>query len=184
MAEKKYNIITEIAIPEGTQITFENDMLKVKGSKGDVERNLKNPLVKLEVKEGKVILSSIKFTKREKKLSGTFKAHVNNMIRGSNEQHIYKLKICSSHFPMNVSMGNGELVVKNFFGEKSPRHLKLKSDCEVKIDGTDIIVKSCNIEIAGQVAADIESLTRLTNKDRRVFQDGIFITEKDGKGLI
>jgi ribosomal protein L6P/L9E len=31
-----------------------------------------------------------------------------------------------------------------------------------------------------QVSADIENLVRRTDYDRRVFQDGIYITEKDG----
>lgn len=181
MAE--YKIITKIEITEGTHATFENNILKLKGSKGENERNFKNPLVKVELKENTITLSSIKFTKREKKLSGTFKAHINNMIRGANEGHTYKLKICSSHFPMNAMANNNEFIVKNFFGEKSPRKLKLKDDCKVQINGSDIVVTSCNKETAGQVAADIEQLTRITNKDRRVFQDGIFITEKDGKKI-
>jgi large subunit ribosomal protein L6 len=181
---KEYNVIAEIELSEGAQATFDNNVLKIKGAKGETQRNFKNPLIKFEIKNNKVVLSSLRFTKREKKLVGTFKAHINNMIHGANKGHNYKLKICSSHFPMNVSINNNELVVKNFLGEKSARKLKVKPDCEVKIDGTEIKVSSCNKEIAGQVAADIERLTRITNKDRRIFQDGIFITEKDGKKII
>jgi large subunit ribosomal protein L6 len=32
----------------------------------------------------------------------------------------------------------------------------------------------------GQTAASIEQLTRVTDKDTRVFQDGVYITEKPG----
>ena len=53
----------------------------------------------------------------------------------------------------------------------------------VKVEGSEIIIESTNKELAGQAAADIEQLTRITNKDRRIFQDGIYITEKDGKKI-
>ena len=76
-----------------------------------------------------------------------------------------------------------EVIVKNFFGERAPRILKLKSDVTAKVEGSEIIIESTNKEIAGQVAADIEQLTRITNKDKRIFQDGIYITEKDGKKI-
>ncbi|MEF8758141.1 MAG: 50S ribosomal protein L6, partial [Halobacteriales archaeon] len=33
-----------------------------------------------------------------------------------------------------------------------------------------------------QTAADIEQLTRVKDKDTRVFQDGVYITQKPSKG--
>ena len=84
---------------------------------------------------------------------------------------------------MNVSINNEELIVKNFLGEKAPRILKIKPGVTAKVEGSDIIIESTNKELAGQAAADIEQLTRITNKDRRIFQDGIYITEKDGKKI-
>ena len=79
---------------------------------------------------------------------------------------------------MNVSFKNGVLEAKNFIGEKKPRHLKIKEGVEVKVQGDKITVTSPDIEKAGTTATDIEQLCRICNKDRRIFQDGIYIIEK------
>jgi large subunit ribosomal protein L6 len=177
----KADINAEITIPEGVTLTVEKTTVKAQGPKGTVERKLSNPKVKLSVEGNTVKLFSEKATKREKTLIGTFKAHLNNMFKGVTEGHSYKLKICQGHFPMNVTYGNGVLTIKNFLGEAHPRTVKIKEGADVKVQGSDIIVESPNIELAGQVAADIETATKIKNKDRRVFQDGIYIVDKRGK---
>jgi large subunit ribosomal protein L6 len=52
----------------------------------------------------------------------------------------------------------------------------------VDIDGEQITLHGPDIEAVGQTAADIEQLTRVTDKDSRVFQDGAYITNKPGRG--
>ena len=51
------------------------------------------------------------------------------------------------------------------------------------MDKEIIIVKSVNKEIAGQTAANFETSTRIRKRDRRIFQDGIWITQQAGKEL-
>ena len=80
-----------------------------------------------------------------------------------------------------MTINNSELIVKNFLGEKVPRTLKLKPGAEVKVEGDLIVVESPSKEIAGQVSADIEQLTRRTGYDSRIFQDGIWIVSKGDK---
>mgnify|MGYP001570040019 FL=1 len=84
---------------------------------------------------------------------------------------------------MNVSTDGNKLSVKNFLGEKVPRVLELKEGATVKVESPLIYVISSNKEIAGQVSADIEQLTRRPGFDTRIFQDGIYIINKDGKEL-
>lgn len=181
MARKK-EIKAEIEIPEGITVEV-GESIKIKGKAGEITKKLFNPNVKISKEGNKIMFKALKTTKREQKLVNTFKAHIKNMLKGCIEAYTYKLKICSGHFPMNVSVKGNEFVVKNFFGEKIPRVLKIKEGAKVKVEGDVINVESPNKEIAGQVAADIEQLTIRGNYDLRIFQDGIWIFEKCGKEL-
>ncbi len=171
----------KIILPKGTTATVDsNNNLKIKGAKGEVERKLNQPEIKIKTTEEIITLSSAKSGKRQKRILKSYAAHVKNMIKGVEEPYKYVLKICSGHFPMNVSISGNQLIIKNFLGEKSPRTLKLKG-ASVKIEGDQITVESPDKELAGKTASDIELLTTKSNKDLRIFQDGIYLTEKAGK---
>ena len=137
----------------------------------------------LKIEGNKIIFNVVKATKREKTLLGSFESHTKNMVQGVQEPFVYKLKICSGHFPMSVNVSGKEFVIKNFLGESVPRKLTLNEEAQVKVDGTEIIVTSTNKEIAGQTAASIETLCRITDRDRRIFQDGCYMIEKAGKAI-
>lgn len=176
-------IIKEIELPDGVSVELKDNFLLIKGPKGEVKRELKQLEVSIKIENRKIILESRINTKEAKKILGSLTAHIKNMIKGSLQNYVYTLKICSGHFPMNVSVANNKLTVKNLLGEKVPRVLQLKEGADVKIEGDLIYVKSVNKETAGQVSADIEQLTRRTGYDGRVFQDGCYIVSKDGKEL-
>lgn len=177
----KLDLAEKIPIPEGVEIKVDGIAVSVKGEKGEVSKKLTGPNVNIEVKDSDVIFSSKKGTKREKRMIGTFKSHVKNMIQGVMKGHIYKLKICSSHFPMTVAAKDSVFEVQNFLGEKVPRKFKIRPGVDIKIEGQEITVESPDKELAGLTAAAIEQLCRITNRDRRIFQDGIYIIEKSEK---
>ncbi len=173
----------KIKAPEGVQIAVENGTVIVKGPNGELRRRLVDPKIGIAM-EGQDLLFSVDiFTKREKKLLGTYRAHIHNMFRGVTESHEYVLKICSGHFPMNAGFSNNEFSVKNFMGEKIPRIQKISENVEIKIDGDIIHVKGIDKELVAQTAASLERLTRRNGFDKRVFQDGIYIVNKDGKEI-
>ena len=183
MKGKEKNIGAEIEIPHGTSVSIDKDIVNIKGPKGEVKKRLVYPNVALDVNGNNLSIQVKKSSKREKKIVGSFKAHIKNMIRGVNEGCIYKLKICAGHFPMNVSVEGDKFVVKNFLGEKVPRVLKIKPRAKVAVSGDIVTVEGIDIELVSQVAADIELLTRRTRFDTRVFQDGIFIINKNGEDI-
>jgi large subunit ribosomal protein L6 len=116
--------------------------------------------------------------KKTKAVLNTTNKLILNAIKGLNEEFIYKLKIVYSHFPITVKTDGNFVVISNFLGEKKPRKTKIINGCKVSIDGREIIVKGHNKYSTGQTAGNIEKVTRVTNKDYRVFDDGCYIVEK------
>ncbi len=186
MAEEKKirSLNQEISILEGVEVKLDNGVLTFKGEKGENSRKLFHPAIDMAIVDGEITLKpNKKSTKREYKMINTFVAHIKNMMRGVSENHVYKLKICSGHFPMNVSISGKKFVVKNFIGEKVPRELKITETVSVKLEGTEIVVQGVDKEKTGQMAASIEELTKRPGFDTRIFQDGIYLVEKDGKEI-
>ena len=187
MVEKKSNakrgVLRVIEIPNGVTATVNANHLTIKGPKGEVSRNFKLANISMKLVGNQLRIEAARDTKNNKKFAGSINAHINNMVRGCQEKHVYSLKICSGHFPMNVSIASGKFTVKNFLGEKVPRVVAIKQGAEVKVEGDYISVVSSDKEIAGQVSADIEQLMRRPGFDSRIFQDGIYIVVKDGKEL-
>ena len=179
----KRDLFQKIEIPEGVEVTLEDNVLKIKGSEGETEREFNVGAANIEKKGNEIIIGMKNSTKKEKKLINTTASHVKNMIEGVQNKYEYKLKICSSHFPMNVDVQGKTVIIKNFLGEKVPRKCNIEEGVEVEISGDVITVKSIDKEKAGQTAANFESATKVGNRDRRVFQDGIFITSKAGREI-
>ncbi len=176
-------IKNKLDIPEGIQIEIEKEKVKVVGKLGILEREFPHPDVKIIKKNNEVIFETSFSTKKQKTIIGTFKAHIKSMIKGVSIGYVYKMKICSGHFPMSVSLDKNRIVIKNFLGEKNPSQAKILPNVKVDLKGNDILITGINKEDVGQTAANLETATRIVNRDRRRFQDGIYLTEKDSKPL-
>lgn len=179
----KADLKNEIELSEGVTAQLNDTILVVKGPKGEVSRDFIHPKVKVTVEGNKIVLFAAKATKSEKTVLGTLSAHIKNMVAGVQEPFTYKIKICSGHFPMNVSVSGNDLVIKNFLGESVPRKVELVQGTEVKVNGDEIVITSCDKELAGQMAGRVENACRITNRDTRIFQDGCYIIHKAGKDL-
>ncbi len=179
----KLDLTREIPLGEGVTAQLHGSMLTIKGAKGEVSREFRSPKITMAIVDRKVVLSVQKATKREKTMIGTFESHITNMVKGVEEPHLYRLKVCSGHFPMNVTVSGKEFVIKNFLGEAVPRKVSLIPGVTVKVEGNDVTVVCPDKELAGKMASLIENLCRITNRDRRIFQDGCYMTEKAGKKI-
>ena len=183
--KKDKKLIDEIEIPEGILVSIDDGLLSMKREDKEISRKLHSFMI-VKIDNGKIIISSDRNRKIERKLFGTYKAHIKNMIKGLQEGFTYKLQIANVHFPMSVihDKEKNEIVVKNFLGEKKDRRINLFPGVEVKIDKEIIELNYFDIEKVGQTATNIEKGTRVKGKDRRVFQDGIFLVSRPGKEFL
>jgi large subunit ribosomal protein L6 len=180
---KAVYVAEEVRIPEGVEVSINGMRVKVKGPKGELERDFshaRNVLIRLdEDEEGKKVVVEAYFANRRvKALVGTIAAHIENMIIGVTKGFRYKLKIVYSHFPVTVKVQGDKVIIENFLGEKAPRVAKILPGVTVRVQKDDVIVEGIDIEAVGQTAANIEQATKVKDKDRRVFIDGIYIYEK------
>ena len=105
----KTKLKAEIELPSGVTASISGQSLTINGPKGESKRNIRQHNVKIMLENSKVIFETERSTKRDKKLLGSLKAHVNNMIKGSVHHHNYILKICAGHFPMTVTVSDNRL---------------------------------------------------------------------------
>ena len=171
----------QITVPDGVTASIENDMLTIKGEKGELSRAFSHPKISVKI-NGKVVeIQGKDVRKKGKALIGTFVAHINNMIKGVTEGFEYKMKTVFSHFPIKTSVENNEFIIQNFLGERAARRAKILEGVTVEIQGEDITVQGSDKEKVGQTVANIERATLVKKRDTRVFQDGVYRTSKGGR---
>ncbi|MFC7128368.1 50S ribosomal protein L6 [Haloferax chudinovii] len=172
----------EIEIPDEVSAEVKNLELTIEGPNGSVTKRLWYPNVSVSAEDDAIVIESDVENAKTNATIGTFESHVNNMLHGATEGWEYKMEVHYAHFPMQVSVEGSDVVIKNFLGEKSPRRAQIRGDTDVQVDGEELTLTGSNKENVGQTAADIEQLTRVKDKDTRVFTDGVYITQKPQTG--
>jgi len=170
----------ELPLPTGVKIEVAGRTLTVHGPRGRVVRPFPADVVHLTVQGPKLTieLGLPTHRKRSRALLRTWVAHLRNISGGLSRGVEARLKVVAAHFPMKVSVKEGELVIENFLGEKYPRSVRLVEGTTARVDGEFVTVEGYDIEHVGQSAAAIERTTRIRDYDPRVFQDGIYLIER------
>ncbi len=168
----------DVKMPTGVTTTYEKGILTIKGPRGVLERSFVHPRVHLKVSKDTVSSYCNRPNRREMGLTGTWGAHVKNMVAGVTDGFHYKMRIIYSHFPIKTSLKGSELVIENFLGERFPRRANVLEGVTAKISGDTITLEGNNKENVGQTAANIEKATKVKNYDPRVFQDGIYLVKR------
>jgi large subunit ribosomal protein L6 len=174
-------IKSRITIPDGVNITIENNVLTIKGEKGELSRLFTHPKINLRIKNNVVEIESKDVRRKEKAIIGTFIAQIKNMIKGVTKGFKYQMKTVFSHFPIKTSVDGNTFVIQNFLGERSARKAKILEGVTVETKGEDVTVTGIDKEKVGQTVANIESATLVKKRDTRVFQDGVYRISKGGR---
>ncbi|BAA79305.1 50S ribosomal protein L6P [Aeropyrum pernix K1] len=177
---KDVHVVERVEVPEGVTVSIDGMRVKVSGPKGEVERDFSHArgvLIRLE--DNSVVVESFFAKARQRALVGAIAGHIRNMIKGVQGGFRYKLKIMYSHFPINVKVEGDKFIISNFLGEKGLRIARIMPGVKVQVKGSDVIVEGIDVEKVAQTAANIELATKVKDKDRRKFMDGIYIYERE-----
>ena len=179
------NITHNIELPEGVSANIDGDDVTLSKNGSSISRTFRNSRISIISVDGKIQVFCDLLRRKHKALAGTWAAHLKNMVRGINSGFEYRLKAVYSHFPMTLKVDGNIMTITNLFGEKVPRSANLPwtpSEVQVRVENkVDVIVTGADREKVGQTAANIERACKIRKRDRRVFQDGIYIVSKDGE---
>jgi large subunit ribosomal protein L6 len=142
-----------INLPKGIEVKLEGCHLTVKGGKGALSREL-NPNVKIEIADGQIQVQSDRENKNVNALAGTTRANIQNMVVGVSAGYERKLTMVGVGYRaqakgdvLSLSLGYSHPIEFN-----APKGIVIETPSQ-----TEIVIKGCDKQVVGQVAADIRS---------------------------
>ena len=142
-----------INIPDSIEFSMSENSVTVKGSKGELDFNIPES-VSLDVQENVINIKYDETNQESVALAGTTRALVNNMIIGVSDGFEKKLELNGVGYRAKASGKLLELTL----GFSHPIKYQLPDEVDVETPSqTEIVLKSHNKQILGQVAADIRA---------------------------
>ena len=145
-----------VVIPDGVKITQEGNFLKIKGPKGELERQI-HPNMGIEIVENQVNVTRPDDTKQNKSLHGLSRALVQNMVTGVTDTYKKTLDIVGVGYKAELK---GKNLLLNI-GYSHPIFLIPPEGVTLEIPTqTQIIVSGIDKQLVGLVAAKIRSFRK------------------------
>lgn len=180
---KLVRIEEEYEIPKDVTLTLDGKVVTVKGKKGTASKDFSHAKRISITSDGKKVTFAAEFPRQNTvALVYTLKNILSNLVEGVQVGYTYKMKIVYSHFPITVvppKKGETEIQIKNFIGERAARIVHSSGDVTIKANKDEVIVSGCDKESVGQTCANIQKKCKIKNKDKRVFQDGVYVFRKE-----
>ena len=170
----------EIPIPEGIEVIQDQATFIFKGEKGELTRTFSHPKINVQKQNNSISIVCKNPRRKQKALVGTFHAHIHNMIKGVTQGFEYQMKTVFSHFPIKTSVEGNTFIIENFLGERCPRKALILDGVTVVVKGEAVTVSGIDKEKVGQTTANIERATKVSRRDIRVFQDGVYRISRGG----
>ena len=171
-----------IAIPAGVTVTQKDDVVTVKGPKGELSQYV-NPLITVTVEDNTVVVSRSSDEKQERAFHGLYRALINNMVVGVSEGYKAELELVGVGYRVS-NTGN---VMELALGFTHPIFMVLPAEIKVETKTERnknplITLESCDKQLLGAVCAKIRSFRKPEPyKGKGVKFVGEVIRRKSGK---
>lgn len=150
--------ILPIEIPEGVTVNVDNNLVTVKGSKGELEQKV-DPVIKVNVEDNQVVLERSNEEKRSKSMHGLYRALIYNMVYGVSEGYSVNLELVGVGFRaeakgqmLELGLGYSHDIVIQL-----PDQIQVEAKTERR-SNPKVSLFSCDKQLLGQVTAKIRSL--------------------------
>ncbi|MCX6743509.1 MAG: 50S ribosomal protein L6 [Candidatus Parcubacteria bacterium] len=145
-----------ITLPEGITAKIENNVLLIKGPKGELKQKI-HPLVKIAEKDKQLIITvtdpTVKF---QKALWGLFGSLIKNMVQGVKEGFEKKLEVIGVGYKVNLQ---GKKLVLNV-GFSHPVEFVVPEDITANVEKNIISIFGIDKHQVGEVAASIRRIKK------------------------
>ncbi len=149
-----------ISIPAGVTVTCKDNLVTVKGPKGELCQEV-NPVMTVEVSESQLEIKRPSDSKEHRSQHGLYRALINNMVEGVSKGFMKKLELVG----VGYRATNQGQILELALGYSHPIHIELPA--EIKVEAvTDrksnpiITLESADKQLLGQVCAKIRSLRK------------------------
>ena len=168
----------ELEIPAGVTVTASENVVTVKGAKGELSLNLKDG-ISIKQEENKLTVESAGKTKFDSAMHGTTNSLIKNMIKGVSEGYSKGLEIIGVGYRFQVR--GTELVVNA--GYSHPVTLKIPQGLTIEtVSNTEITVNGIDKELVGEFAAKVRKIRKPEPyKGKGIRYKDEFIRRKEGK---
>ena len=149
-----------ISIPAGVTITLKDNVVTVKGPKGEMSQYV-NPAINVTIEDGHVVLAEnenamLDNPKQKHAFHGLYRSLVHNMVVGVTDGFTKELEVNGVGYRASKA---GKKLTLNL-GYSHPVEMEDPEGLESTVDGNKIIIKGIDKEKVGQYAAEIRDKRR------------------------
>ena len=167
-----------ISIIKGVKIDKKDGLIKVVGPKGELSMRVP-PTIGVEIKGDEVLVSRFSSEKPMRALHGTWRALINNMVKGVSEGYQRKLEIVGVGYKAEMKGQKIQLAL----GYSHPILFEPPKGIKIEVPvPTNILISGIDKQVVGQVAAKLRSFRPPEPyKGKGVKYEGEYIRRKAGK---
>lgn len=169
-----------IKIPEGVQVQIEGQKVKVKGPKGELEREIR-PEIAIEQKEDKIFLSPRGKDKKARAFWGLSRSLIANMVEGVSKGFEKQLEIQGVGY--KAKLEGEDLILE--VGYSHPVKVKAPPGIGFSVEKNIITVSGIDKELVGNTAARIRKVRKPEPyKGKGIRYKGEQVRRKEGKKAV
>jgi len=147
-----------IIIPQGVTVTKEDNLLTVKGPKGELKLNF-NPLVSVNIGENEITVTRDDESREKRSLHGLTRSLIQNMVTGVTQGYTKTMEINGVGY--RVAIAGTKLVLN--LGFSHPIEYKIPAGITFKIDDEKknvLYISGIDKQLVGQTASEIREFRK------------------------